>query len=191
MEDHHPATVSGPITDAEQTYLIDYLQTTRDSLRQSLAGLTHAQQQFRPAPGRWTIAECAEHIALVDYGLFRSLQQAMNVPDDPARRSAMQCSDVFVIKAVRSRTNAIAAPTPFVPTGRYADVAAALDAFEQQRADTIEYVQTAPGDYRTHYTEHPFLGTLDGFQTLLTIASHGERHRKQIEEIKATPGFPT
>ncbi|MEZ0541049.1 DinB family protein [Fibrella arboris] len=190
MEDRHPSTVLEPTTDAERTYLIDMLIATRDSLRQSLAGLTEAQAHFRPAPDRWSIVECMEHIVLVDRGIVRSIQQAMGVPADASRRPTLQVSDVFVIKAVRSRGMATSAPAPFVPTGRYGDVQTALDLFEQQREATIEFVQTGKDDYRTHYFEHPFLGTLDVFQALLVVASHGERHRKQIDEVKADPGFP-
>lgn len=190
MEDQHPSTVSGPITDSERTYAIEMLMATRDSLRQSLAGLTPAQQHFKPAPDRWSIAECAEHIAVVDRGIFKSLQKGMTVPADEAKRADIKVSDVFVIKAVRSRGTVALAPLPFVPTGRYADVETALAIFEEQRAAEIAYVQAAADDFRTHYFEHPFLGTLDAFQAVLLLASHGERHRKQIEELKAAPGFP-
>jgi len=190
MEDRHPSTITGPVTDAERTYAIEMLLATRDSLRQSLAGLSLAQQQYKPNPDRWSIAECAEHIVLVDRGIFRSLQQGMSAPADAAKRATIKVSDVFVIKAVRSRGTQTTAPLPFVPTGRYATAEEALALFEQQRAAAIEYVETATDDFRTHYFEHPFLGTLDGFQAVLLLASHGERHRKQIEEIKADPGFP-
>lgn len=190
MEDHHPSTVTGPITDAERTDIIAMLIATRDSLRQSLAGLTTDQQQYRPALDRWSITECMEHIVLVDRGIFRSMQLGMNEPADPAKRANIRVSDVFVIKAVRSRGTVAPAPVVFVPTGRYPDVEAALALFEQQRAATIEYVKTTTADFRTHYFEHPFLGTLDAFQAVLVIASHGERHRKQIEEVKVSPGFP-
>ncbi|XWW45338.1 DinB family protein [Fibrella sp. USSR17] len=190
MEDRHPSTITGPVTDAERTYAVEMLLATRDSLRQSLAGLSMTQQQYKPNPNRWSIAECAEHIVLVDRGIFKSLQQGMSAPADPAKRASIHVSDVFVIKAVRSRGTLTQAPLPFVPTGRYATADEALAVFEQQRAAAIEYVQGVTADFRTHYFEHPFLGTLDGYQAVLLLASHGERHRKQIEELKADPGFP-
>ncbi|MBO0947766.1 DinB family protein [Fibrella forsythiae] len=190
MEEKHPSTVSGPITDAERTYAIELLIATRDSLRQTLAGLSTAQQQYKPAPDRWSIAECTEHIALVDRGIFMSLQKGMAVPADDSKRTDVKLSDVFVIKAVRSRGTATPAPLAFVPTGRYGDVESALAIFEEQRAAEIAYVRAATEDFRTHYFDHPFLGTLDAFQAVLLLASHGERHRKQIEEVKTDPGFP-
>lgn len=190
MEDRHPATVTGPITDAERTYALDLLTRSRDDLRATMADLSAAQQQYKPDPSRWSITECTEHIALVDRGMFRTVQKSMALPADPARRADIQVSDVLVIKAVRSRNNPVAAPDPFVPTGQYADVSSAMAAFEQQRADAITFVETTTADFRTHYFSHPFLGTLDDYQAILAIASHVERHRKQIEAIKADPNFP-
>lgn len=190
MEERDPATTNGPITADERTYLIETLQTTRDALRQSLAGLTNAQQQFQPAPDRWSITQCIEHIFLVEKGIFRSIQHAMTIPADPSGRVGIKVSDLFVIKAVRSRNTTTSSPTPFIPTGRFGDVPSAMTAFEQLRDETLTFAETAPADLRLHYFQHPFLGTLDAYQALLTIASHGERHRKQIEEVKTTPGFP-
>lgn len=190
MEDRHPSTITGPVTAAERTYATELLLATRDSLRQSLGGLSLARQQYKPAPDRWSIAECMEHIVLVDQAIFNRLQLGMNVPADTEKRADIKVSDVFVVKAVRSRGTVVTAPAYSEPTGRYATVEAALAVFEQQRAAAIDYLQTATNDYRTHYFEHPFLGTLDAFQAILVLASHGERHRKQIEEVKADAGFP-
>ena len=33
-------------------------------------------------------------------------------------------------------------------------------------------------------------GTLDGYQWLLLLSTHSERHTAQIEEVKADPNFP-
>ena len=37
---------------------------------------------------------------------------------------------------------------------------------------------------------HPEMGVMDGYQWLLLIAAHCERHTAQILEIKAMPGYP-
>lgn len=190
MEDRHPSTITGPVTEAERAYAIEMLLATRNSLRESLAGLSPVQQHYKSTPDRWSIAECVEHIVLVDRGIFKGLQLGMNVPADAGKRADIKVSDVFVVKAVRSRGTLVPAPAYFEPTGRYATPEVALAEFEQQRAATIDYLQIATDDFRTHYFEHPFLGTLDGFQAVLVLASHGERHRKQIEEVKADAGFP-
>lgn len=180
----------GPLTDAERAYALEALQTTRVSLRQALGGLSPAQLTYKPGPDRWSIAECAEHIVLVEQGIFQAIQFSMDRPADPDRRAQIQVSDVDVIKAVRSRAVTFPAPSAFVPTGRFAGIDATLRAFEQQRDAVMDYVRATPADFRTHYFKHPALGLLDTYQAVLVMASHGERHRKQIEEIKGSPGFP-
>lgn len=183
-------SVPSSLTDAERAYALEALQTTRASLRQALDGLSPAQLAHKPSPDRWSIAECAEHIVLVEGGIFQAIQFSMDRPADPDRRAQIRVSDVDVIKAVRSRAATFPAPDAFVPTGRFADIEATLQVFDQQRDAVLEYVRTTPIDFRTHYFKHPALGLLDTYQAILVIASHGERHRKQIEEVKASPGFP-
>ena len=190
MDNLPPTPVTGPVTDAERAYAVDALQTTRISLQQALDGLSTAQLRYKPGPDRWSIAECAEHIVLVEGGIFRAVQISMDRPADPDRRAQINVSDVTVIKAVRSRNATMPAPDPFVPTGRFADLEATLRVFDQQRDAVIEYVRAIGADFRTHYFKHPVLGLLDAYQAILVIASHGERHRKQIKEVKADPGFP-
>ena len=54
----------------------------------------------------------------------------------------------------------------------------------------MDYVRTTNDDLRDHFGPHPTLGTLDGYQWILLISAHSERHTKQIEEVKADPNFP-
>ena len=183
-----PATYT--ITDAERAYAIDALRVSHDALHQTLNGLSAEQVRYKPSPDRWSADECLEHIILVETGIFRVIQSVMNKPSDPSRRAEIRLSDVDVIRFVRSRTTGIAAPDPFVPTGRFGDTAAALGVFDQQRQAVMDYAQTTPGDWRAHYFQHLVFGTLDAYQALLLMAAHAERHRKQIDEVKASPGFP-
>ncbi|GAB3543036.1 DinB family protein [Spirosoma fluminis] len=186
MENRPPEAV----TDAERTYAIDALRTTQAHLHQSLENLSPAQLAHKPSADRWSITECVEHIALVEKGIANALLASMNLPEDPDRRATIRVSDVDVIKAVRSRKVTLSAPTPFVPTGRFATTDAALQAFDEQRNTIITYVQHVQDNLRLRYFEHPALGTLDAYQAVLVMASHAERHRKQVEELKAGADFP-
>ncbi|WP_236648923.1 DinB family protein [Spirosoma sp. 209] len=190
MQNLQPTSASGPVTDEQRAYALDALNATRISLRQSLEGLTDAQLSYKPAPDRWSVAECTEHIALVERGIFGGIQKGMSYPADPARRAEVRLSDVDVIKAVRSRAVTLPAPDPFIPTGRFGSTAAALLDFEQQRDIAIAYVQAQTDDLRTHYFRHIALGWLDIYQAVLLLSAHVERHRKQIDELKSSPDFP-
>ncbi|GAB2565552.1 DinB family protein [Spirosoma areae] len=190
MDNLQPAAVTGPVTDTERAYAIDYLKTSQANLHQSLSGLSIEQVAYKPDGNRWSVSECVEHIALVERGIFSRILTGMNIPAKPENRASIRVSDIDVIKAVRSRTTALPAPAPFVPTGRFETVDVALKVFDEQRKTAIEFVETTTDDLRTHYFEHFVLGTLDAYQAVLLLASHMERHRKQIDEVKASPGFP-
>lgn len=191
MENLQSAPVTGPVTEQERSYAIDALLSTRAALHQSVNGLTDAQLMHKSAADRWSVAECVEHIALVESGLFMGIQKGMSYPANPEKRAEIKYSDVDVIKAVRSRLVTLPAPDPFIPTGRFNSTGSALEFFDKERESIVRYVQTVTDDLRTHYFRHIALGWLDTYQAILLVASHGERHRKQIEEVKASPGFPS
>lgn len=182
--------VSGPVTDTERAYAVDLLRSTQTALHQSVAGLSDTQINHKPAPDRWSVADCAEHIVLVEGSIFQRILAGIEAPADPDRRAEIKVSDVDVIKAVRTRTVQIPAPDPFVPTGRFDSLSVAMAAFDKQREAAIAYAETVADDLRMHYFTHFRLGTLDAYQSFLLLASHGERHRKQIDEVKASKGFP-
>lgn len=179
-----------PITDAERAHAIDLLKTTQADLHQSLSGLSTEQLTYKPDANRWAISECTEHIALVEMGIFRALQKGMNAPADPEKRAKIKVSDQEVVNTVKNRAALLPAPDGVGPAGRFGDTDAALLAFEQQRKTTIEYLQTAPDDMRTHYFDNIVFGTVDAYQAVLMMACHADRHRQQIDEVKTSPGFP-
>jgi DinB superfamily len=182
--------VTGPVTETERTYAVELLRSTQTALHQAIAGLSDEQLGYKPVADRWSVAECAEHIVLVETGIFGRIRSGMDAPAEPERRAEIRIGDVDVIKAIRTRSVQVPAPAPFVPTGHFGNIVATMAAFDEQREAAITYAQTVTADLRTHYFVHFRLGTLDAYQALLLLASHGERHRKQIEEVKADAGFP-
>jgi len=80
------------------------------------------------------------------------------------------------------------APPPLVPKNRWSPDET-LDHFVKSRAKTIAYMQSTP-DLREHAVDSPLGQPLDGYEWLLFIGAHSERHTKQILEVKADPNFP-
>lgn len=178
------------LTDAERKHALDLLQKTREDLIESVKGLSNEQLTYKPGPSRWSIAECLEHIALAETGIFQMEQGAMKAPADPAKRSEITVTDEQVVQILTNRSGKMQSPDIIKPTGRFPSAQASLQAFSQQREKVMDYIKTTPDDLRTHYWKHPATGTIDAYQTLLLIAAHMERHRLQIEEVKASAGFP-
>jgi hypothetical protein len=65
-----------------------------------------------------------------------------------------------------------------------------LAEFRATRAETRAFVVGLEGDLRGHFFAHVALGDLDCYQWLVVMAQHGERHARQIEQVKADPGYP-
>jgi uncharacterized damage-inducible protein DinB len=177
------------LSEAERTAAVDLLQRTKADLLASVKGLSASQLAWKTDSTRWSIAQCIEHITLAEIGIFQLQQGAMKAPADPARRAEVKLTDQQVVQFLTNRSRKAEAPAVIRPTGRFPSPDAALQAFGQQRNKTIAYVQTTPDDLRTHYWQH-FIGLVDAYQTILLLAAHGERHRLQIEEVKASAGFP-
>jgi hypothetical protein len=54
----------------------------------------------------------------------------------------------------------------------------------------LNYIQQTPLEtFRNHISDSPF-GPVDAYQSMLFIAGHSARHTLQIEDIKASEGFP-
>jgi len=181
------ATFGQALTAADREKGVKYLEQTRDAVVAATQGLSEAQWKFKAAPDKWSVAETLEHIALGEAFLFDiEKNKVMTSPPGAPDRDTAKL-DALVLAMVPDRSTKRQAPPPLVPTGKWTP-AESLDHFLKSRAVTIEYMKTTK-DLREHVSESP-LGMLDGYEWLLFIGAHSERHTKQILEVKANPDFP-
>jgi hypothetical protein len=61
-------------------------------------------------------------------------------------------------------------------------------AFKKERKATLEFMAQYTGDLRKLGLQHP-IGPVDGYQYMLLITAHPERHALQIDEIKNDPAY--
>ena len=175
------------LTQAERDRGVKYLEQTRDAVIAATKGLSEVQWKFKTAPDKWSVAETLEHIALgEDYMFGYVTDTVMKAPAGAPDRDVAKM-DALVLQLVPDRSNKRQAPPPLVPSGRWTP-AEALAHFLKSRQRTIEFMQSAP-DLRAHVADSP-LGPLDGYEWLLFIGAHSERHTKQMLEVKAAPDFP-
>src|SRR4029077_12320080 len=81
-------TLTSPtLSDKERTYADDLLAKTEQGVFNSLLGLSEAQLNFKPAPDRWSIAECVKHIAVTEISLWQMTDAALKQPANPDKRS--------------------------------------------------------------------------------------------------------
>jgi uncharacterized damage-inducible protein DinB len=176
------------LTQADKEKAAKYLDETRDGVAAATKGLSEAQMKFKPAPDRWSVAETLEHITLVEDALFQNVtSNVMKAPVGAPDRDTAKI-DAMVLAMVSDRSHKKQAAPQFVPTGRWTP-AETLEHFDRSRAKTIELLQSTP-DLRAHAIDSPLGQQLDGYEWLLFMGAHSQRHTKQILEIKADPNFP-
>ena len=177
------------MTSTEREMLLKNLAESRGRLLRMAQGLSGEQLHHRPAPGRWTVAECLEHIAIVEGRVLGSIQKTLEAGPDASKRSSMEGKDDALVADVASCATRIQAPDVLAPTGRWPDEQL-LKEFEAVRQRTRDFAASTSADLRRHFYRHPIIGELDLYQWLLLIPAHCDRHRAQSEVVMASPGFP-
>ena len=177
------------LSDKERKFATDLLTQSREHLLTSTRGLTEAQLNFKPDPESWSVAECAEHLALSETIIFSILEQALQGEPDPARREEVKIADDQIVGMITDRSNKVKTREPFEPRGNYGSHEATVKEFTTKRDEHIQYIKTTNDDLRNRYATFPF-GTLDAYQVVLFMAGHTERHSRQIDEVKSHPDFP-
>lgn len=177
------------LSDEDRKKAVDHLENTRDEMAKILKGLSEAQLNFKAEEDSWSIAECAEHIAISENMIFGMLQGALQTAADPSKRAEVKMSDEELIGIIESREQKVKTREPFEPTGKYGSHEATVNEFLAKRNEHISYIKSTEDDLRNHYGQLPF-GTVDGVQILLFMSGHTERHLDQMKEVMAHKLFP-
>jgi len=177
---------------AERQQLVEKLDASQKKLFAALHGVSETQWHWKGAPDKWSIAEVADHIDLAEVKTPQLVHDmATNAPATPEKKAEVSGKDLRVASEIPDRTqHRMMRPDFLAPTDRWPSPAALEKDFLANRAKTLAYVKTTPDDVRSHMAPHPEMGVMDGYQWLLLIAAHCERHTAQILEIKAMPGYP-
>jgi DinB superfamily len=171
----------------EREFVINLLDETQVRVLKLMQGLSRDQLLYRPEPGCWSVAENVEHLVLTERRLVIGVEKLLQGPPD----LATQCSlnDAEVLRRVGTVTNRIQAPEFVVPTLRWPAESLPQE-FAAVRTRTREFAGATKADLRRYFIQHFVFGHLDGYQWLLLICAHSQRHSAQAEAVKASPGFP-
>ena len=171
-------------TDSPLAAVRDSLRADRATLRAAVDRVPPERRRERAAPGRWSVAEVLEHLAIVEQRVLAMLPPLLAAA--PPRAADAAPPAPFPRDVLRDRTRLITAPDPIQPRGAL-DADAAWDALERSRAALLALLDTVEGrDLTAISRQHPVLGTLDGYQWLASLGGHEERHAMQIHEIADT-----
>jgi hypothetical protein len=184
-----PVFAADPVPNADREKLVKHLQRTQEAFLKSVDGLSEAQWNFKAAPDKWSIAQCAEHIAAAETLIRGAVEKGLATPLEAGQPAAELVKDDIITTMVVDRSKKFSAPEPLVPTDRFGSPAAAVEAFRKERGVTIKLAES-DAQFRAHAVKHPAMGMVDTYGWMLFLSAHSERHTLQIEEVKANPDFP-
>src|SRR5215472_11318803 len=99
---------------ADKEKALAYLETSKKGVLAATKGLSEAQWNFKPAPDKWPVAECMEHIAAAeDFIRGMIAENVMKAPAAPDRDIAK--IDAGIVANVPDRSNKFQAPEPLKP----------------------------------------------------------------------------
>jgi len=189
------ATAVAGLTQAELALASLYLEQTQTLMIGAIRGLSEAQWNFR-TPGSWSIAEIATHVAFIQELVLARLRE--NLPSAPAGPDGRDAAviDGIILRHFPLRLVKFPAPEFAIPKGggKLGDEIERITANTRALATILE----STPDLRAHVLESPPLKVVtqgehtlaDGYQWILTVSAHTERHAKQIVEMRADPRFP-
>ena len=179
------------LSQAERDHAVTELESSRKAFLEAASGLSEAQWNFKAAPDRWSVAECAEHIGVTEGFILNLIaEQALKGPAEPEKRAEVQGKDSSIMVVGVDRSAKFKAPEVVQPTRRWATSGEITKNVLENRTRTIEFVSTTQEDLRDHFMDHPVYKTLDTYQWILLMSAHMRRHTAQILEVKADPNFP-
>ena len=177
------------LTQEELKRAADYLEKTRAGVVEATRGLSEAQWNFKPAPDRWSVAEVTEHIAAAEDLLMGMIHDKVMVAPARTEPEDIKALDDLIVTAIPNRSKKLQAPEPLIPTNRFHSPQESLAHFTESRAKTVSFLKSTEG-LRAHVADSPLGKKLDGYEWVLFIAAHSDRHTQQIKEVKADPHFP-
>ncbi len=174
----------------ERKFATKLMKETKNDMLKSVKGLSEAQLNFKASSDRWSVKECAYHIAISEINIWQMLDGTMKTPANPDKRSEIKMTDEQLIKMMEDGSFKVKTSEALeLKNTPYKSIDEALASFKNKRSDHINYMKSTTEDLRNHVVQTP-LGWFDCYQISLFMSAHSNRHTQQIEEIKADSGFP-
>lgn len=173
----------------ERDQILQHLSQSHELLLRAVEGLSPEQRAFRPSAESWSIADCVEHLTVVESNILKGIERMLEKP--PAPNPETQGKDRIILENVPVRKTRVKGPDPVMPNGRWPGFGESVGQFEAARRRTLSFAESTEADLRAWAFNHPFLGPLDCYQWLLFLATHCERHVAQMAEVKSDPAFPS
>lgn len=148
--------------------LLAALRAGPDQVRREVAGLSTAELEVSPAPGKWTITQIVAHLADLEERLWVPMRLRPLVEQDHPTLPPSIDPDAWALER------------------RYEDtpVRIWLQRFSEARSKTIQWLASLSPEQWERTGVHPEAGELTLAQIVERIPRHDENHLNQIRRIK-------
>ena len=156
----------------------------------AVSNLTEAQANFRPHENQWTIAEIVEHISIVNDGFLRLTHKLLKEAESAAKppKADLNLGHTSLDENGQQR-EPFQAPERVRPKGGVS----IEDSLAKMRTSLAGIAEIQPRleavDLSEQMFPHPAFGPMNAYQWLILLGEHEDRHRGQIERLKATAGL--
>ncbi len=147
-----------------------------------------ADRLHRAPPGRWTPAQLVWHCAKVERGVARLLERLdaaipvmATVPPGPAPSQVLHLLDHI---PYHDRSQKREAPEAIRPPATV-DLVAERARLADGRAQLLDAIHRSGPRLSLMRYDHLLFGPFDGWQWVLSVAKHEERHVAQLREVAA------
>jgi hypothetical protein len=174
--------------------VIESLESAQSQLRKLTDGLSEAEWRKRPGPGRWSAAECVEHLNITSRAylplLRDALARARELKRPPHKRYRRDARGWFMSTVIAPRRGwgrfrpRVKTTPSFVPgPGRSRDEV--LSEFVKLQAELISVTRAGDGlPLDEVKIVEPFVGRskYNAYSALVVVERHEHRHIQQAEE---------
>ena len=179
-----------PVVDGEREFVIGLLNASTQNLLTNIEGVNDDQWSFKSTPEAWSVGEIAEHITLAEDLLLSIALKALQAPADVSKAESLDGREKFILEIIEDRSRKSQAPEVIRPSDKFSQKQEIIDAFENVREKTINYLNTTQAPLKNHVAFHPFIGDMTVYQWFVFIAGHTNRHVAQLLEVKAHANYP-
>ena len=167
--------------------IYEAIDGTREQFYRRVEALSDEQASARPAPEAWSVAEIAEHLALIERSVLRLMKGVLaqiEAVGGSAEGGAAAMKPFSLERHVeRSRREKYVAPEMARPKGE----AGLQDSLARLRRSREELRALRPrieaADLNAVSYPHPAFGPLNVYEWLAFIGIHEARHLRQAEAV--------
>ncbi len=154
----------------------------RKALMQRIAAMTPEVVVLRPGDGQWSIAEVAQHLALVEEKMFAMAEDNFSSDEKkkaPGLKQAVKIKLMFLFLKTRVR---VKAPTKAVIPDKEVRVSDSQKIWEELDTKWPAMLESMSMDQaKRSIVKHPIAGWMNLLQLLEFLSVHLDHHLPQVE----------